>query len=124
MPPRRSVATVPVLIIRPTSTALATDDMIFNHCYVTSSICTPSRAAILTGTHNHVNGVMTLNHKINNLIPQGLYYDPVFTDASGSKTEKGYATDIITDKTIDFIKNRDQSKPFFVMCHYKASHRP
>jgi arylsulfatase A-like enzyme len=31
-----------------------------NHCYVSNSICTPSRASILTGTYNHVNGVMTL----------------------------------------------------------------
>ncbi|KAH7178959.1 alkaline-phosphatase-like protein [Fusarium flagelliforme] len=49
---------------------LADGGMLFNHCYVTNSICTPSRATILTGTHNHVNGVMTLDHKINNLIPQ------------------------------------------------------
>ena len=28
---------------------LAKEGMRFNHCYVTNSICTPSRAAILTG---------------------------------------------------------------------------
>ena len=28
---------------------LANEGMLFNHCYVTNSICTPSRAAILTG---------------------------------------------------------------------------
>ena len=48
---------------------LATEGMKFNHCYVTNSICTPSRAAILTGTHNHVNGVMTLDSKINKHLP-------------------------------------------------------
>lgn len=32
-------------------------------------------------------------------------------------------TDVITDKTIDFIKNRDPEKPFFVMKHHKAPHR-
>jgi len=26
-------------------------------CYVTNSICTPSRAVILSGQHSHVNGV-------------------------------------------------------------------
>ncbi|KAI0020905.1 alkaline-phosphatase-like protein [Xylariomycetidae sp. FL0641] len=143
---------------------LATEGMKFNHCYVTNSICTPSRAAIITGTHNHVNGVMTLDHKVNNVIPmvhkhlrhagyqtamigkwhmgegkdhqplgfdywdvvpgQGLYYDPIFHSASGRKVEKGYATDIITDKTISFIEKRDKSKPFFAMCHHKAPHRP
>lgn len=30
-------------------------------CLCTNSVCTPSRAAILTGTHNHVNGVTTLH---------------------------------------------------------------
>ncbi|KAI1125226.1 arylsulfatase B [Nemania abortiva] len=48
---------------------LAEEGMRFNHCYVTNSICTPSRAAILTGTHNHVNGVMTLDDSINKHIP-------------------------------------------------------
>ncbi|TDZ35550.1 putative sulfatase [Colletotrichum spinosum] len=48
---------------------LAEEGMKFNHCYVTNSICTPSRAAILTGTHNHVNGVMTLNDNINKHLP-------------------------------------------------------
>lgn len=29
-------------------------------CYVTNSICTPSRAVILSGQHSHINGVKTL----------------------------------------------------------------
>ena len=32
-----------------------------NKCYVTNSICTPSRAVILSGQHSHVNTVRTLN---------------------------------------------------------------
>ena len=48
---------------------LANGGMRFNHCYVTNSICSPSRAAILTGTFNHVNAVTTLNTHINNRIP-------------------------------------------------------
>jgi arylsulfatase A-like enzyme len=39
-----------------------------DHCYVSNSICTPSRATILTGTYNHVNGVMTLADAIDNRI--------------------------------------------------------
>ena len=33
-------------------------------CYVTNSLCTPSRASILTGTYSHVNGVTTLSTPI------------------------------------------------------------
>lgn len=143
---------------------IARDGMRFNHCYVTNSICTPSRAAILTGTYNHVNGVLTLASKINEQLPnvakslrstggyqtamigkwhlgegrpheptgfdfwsvlpgQGSYYDPEFIEMGTSRFETGYATDIITDKSLDWIEKREKSRPFFLMCHHKAPHR-
>jgi arylsulfatase A-like enzyme len=48
---------------------LGNEGMRLNHCYVTNSICTPSRASILTGTYNHVNGVTTLVTGLNNRAP-------------------------------------------------------
>ena len=48
---------------------LAKEGMRFNHCYVNNSICTPSRAAILTGTHSHVNLVRTLASQLDNRLP-------------------------------------------------------
>ena len=54
---------------------------------------------------------------------QGLYHDPIFIEPSGRKVVDGYVTDIITDKTINFLSNRDKDKPFFIMCHHKAPHR-
>ena len=39
---------------------LAKEGMIFRNCYVANAICTPSRAAVLTGQHSHHNGVYTL----------------------------------------------------------------
>lgn len=40
---------------------LADEGMRFDACFCTNAICTPSRAAVLTGTYNHVNGVTTLD---------------------------------------------------------------
>ncbi|KAF5575141.1 n-acetylglucosamine-6-sulfatase [Fusarium subglutinans] len=144
---------------------IANEGMRFDHCYVTNSICTPSRAAILYGTHNHVNGVMTLDSKINKRLPnvakqlksspaayktamvgkwhlgegndheptgfdywsivpgQGEYWDPQFIEPEGTTRVPGYATDIITDKCIEWMEKRDKERPFFLMCHHKAPHR-
>ncbi len=55
---------------------------------------------------------------------QGVYHNPAFLEMGERKTFPGYATDIITDKAMDFLKNRPKDKPFFLMCHHKAPHRP
>ena len=36
---------------------IANEGMLFENCFVTNSICTPSRSAIFTGTYAHKNGV-------------------------------------------------------------------
>lgn len=54
---------------------------------------------------------------------QGDYYNPDFLENGRAIQEQGYATDIITDKAIGYIKNRDTSKPFAMMVHQKAPHR-
>src|SRR5687767_15950408 len=35
----------------------------------------------------------------------------------------GYTTDIIADLSIEWLKNRDKSKPFVLMSQHKAPHR-
>lgn len=45
---------------------IANEGMRFDNCFCTNSICTPSRAAILTGTYNHINGVTTLGTHMDN----------------------------------------------------------
>jgi len=48
---------------------LAKEGMKFENAFVTNSICTPSRAVILTGKYSHLNGVPVFNH-IDNTQPQ------------------------------------------------------
>ena len=47
---------------------LASGGMRFDAAFCTNSICAPSRAAILTGTYNHVNGVTTLDTHLDNTL--------------------------------------------------------
>jgi len=55
---------------------------------------------------------------------QGVYNDPVLYTATGEKTYAGrYATDVITDLGIEFIRERPKDRPFFLMLHHKAPHR-
>ena len=54
---------------------------------------------------------------------QGQYYNPPMI-RNGEKVKRdGYVTDIVTDLTIDWLKKRDKSKPFLMMCQHKAPHR-
>ncbi len=56
----------PVINDTPHLDRIAADGMRFDACFCTNSICTPSRAAVLTGTYNHVNGVTTLDTHMDN----------------------------------------------------------
>jgi len=56
---------------------------------------------------------------------QGHYYNPDFiTKKSGEIKETGYTTDIITDKTLNWLKTeRKEEAPFLLMYLHKAPHR-
>ena len=149
------------LIKTPNIDRIAKGGMLFSNACVTNSICAPSRATILTGKFNHLNGKIDNNlpfdttqltfpqlfqqagyqtamfgklHFGNNpkgvdefmILPgQGDYINPSFNTSRGDTTITGYATDIITDLTLDWLsKKRDTSKPFMMMYLHKAPHRP
>jgi arylsulfatase A-like enzyme len=139
---------------------LAREGAILTNVFVTNSICTPSRAAILTGQYSHLNGVTMFNRFDSSrttvarllqaagyytgmigkwhlgsdpqgfdrweILPgQGVYTNPILYTATDEKTYTGrYVTDVITDLGIDFLRTRPKNKPFFLMLHHKAPHRP
>jgi arylsulfatase A-like enzyme len=148
------------LIETPHIDRLAREGMRFDRCMVPNSICGPSRATILTGTYNHINGFYNnVNCRFDGsqitfpkilkaagyqtaivgkwhlesdptgfdfwqILPgQGAYYNPPMI-RNGQKIQlTGYVTDLITDAAVDWLKNRDKSRPFVLMCQHKAPHR-
>jgi arylsulfatase A-like enzyme len=139
---------------------IAKEGMRFDRCFVTNSICGPSRAVILTGKYSHLNGFerngRTFNGKQQTVAKllqkagyqtavlgkwhlgseptgfdywhvlqgQGPYYNPKMRTPDGLVSHTGYTTDIITDETLKWLKERrDGSKPFFLVYQHKAPHR-
>jgi len=54
---------------------------------------------------------------------QGIYYNPPMIREGQRVRHHGYVTDIITDLSLDWLKQRDPSKPFMLLCWNKAPHR-
>jgi len=149
---------------------LANEGALMENCFVTNSISTPSRGAIITGQYSQKNHVYTLADQLDpghpnvakylqaagyqtamvgkwhlhaeptgfdwyNVLPgQGRYHNPELIEkgmwgnnprlpAKNKKVYPGHSTDIIAGQALNFIKNRNPSKPFFLMCHFKAPHR-
>ncbi len=143
---------------------LAREGVRMDATYCTNSICSPSRASILTGTYSHINGVASIFTEIDYRVPtfaevlhdagyqtalfgkwhlgerpesaprhfdswrvfpgQGEYVDPLMLGPDGAETVPGYATDIVTDQSMEWIRQRDVDRPFLLLVHHKAPHRP
>ena len=64
---------------------LADEGTVLNNCLVSNSICTPSRATILTGQYSHVNGVRILDAGLS----------PQYNNIAKEMQKGGYQTSII-----------------------------
>ncbi len=146
---------------------IAREGIQFRNAFVTNSICTPSRATIMTGQYSHTNGVKTLEGHLEPsrqylallmrkagyqtaivgkwhlgdepafdsyaVLPgQGSYFNPVLHISGqgawpdNQKRFAGYdslhSSKVITDHSLDWLRKRDKSKPFFLMNHFKSPH--
>ena len=145
---------------------LANGGAYFKNAFVTTSLCSPSRASILTGQYSHVHTI------VDNIAPEpkNLVYFPQYLQQAGYQTSffgkwhmgedndnprpgfdhwesfKGqgvyfnpllningkyvqykdstYITDLLTGHALDWLKNRDTKKPFFLYLSHKAVHAP
>lgn len=54
---------------------------------------------------------------------QGVYWNPTYSENGTPVKEEGYATNITTDFALDWLEERNESKPFCMLLQYKAPHR-
>ncbi|MCB0686852.1 MAG: sulfatase [Saprospiraceae bacterium] len=54
---------------------------------------------------------------------QGDYYNTPFITKDDTIPSEGYVTDVITNKSLDWLTDRDTSRPFCLLVHHKATHR-
>jgi arylsulfatase A-like enzyme len=54
---------------------------------------------------------------------QGIYYNPAMIRNGQPVKHPGYVTDLITDYSVDWLKQRDTNRPFLLFCWHKAPHR-
>jgi len=145
---------------------LAQNGMRFDRVFCHNSICTPSRANIMTGQYSQRNGVLDLDGRLapeRQFLPvemkkagyqtamigkwhlkeepatfdyycvlpgQGKYHNPTFRIRGDQpwpnnvvRKQGQHSTDAITDISVEWLKHqRDKTRPFFLMHHYKAPH--
>lgn len=143
---------------------LANEGVQFQNAFVTTSLCSPSRASILTGQFAHTHTVVDNESPA----PKSLIFFPQYLQKAGYQTgffgkwhmgggageprpgfnrwvsfngqgtyynvklnidgkivqypDTAYITDVLTDLSLDWLKKRDKTKPFFLYLSHKAVH--
>lgn len=148
----------------PNMDRMAAEGAWFKNAFVTTSLCSPSRASILTGMYSHTHKIVDnqapnpgnltyfpqylqgagyqtaffgkwhmgdssdaprpgFNHW-ESFKGQGQYYNPSL-NINGTRIaykDSTYITDLLTEHTLKWMKERDKTKPFFVYLSHKAVH--
>ncbi|MCE5249363.1 sulfatase [bacterium] len=140
---------------------LAGNGVHLKNAFVTTSLCSPSRASILTGLYAHEHQILDNSTRLpdstitfpkllqkagyttgftgkwhmggetdeprpgfNRWVSfrgQGVYENPTFNIDGQQVKREGYVTDLITDYSVDFIK-QNRNRPFFLYMSHKAVH--
>lgn len=156
------------IIKTPNIDRIAQNGMRFTNAFVVSSLCAPSRAAILNGQYGGKSGFKRIGDVFDGsqqTLPkllqkggyktaifgkwhlrseptgfdyyeivrgQGNYFDPRFftnedqwkDEKKGGTISKGYHANIITDKSMQWMEQREKDSPFALFVHYKVPHAP
>ena len=142
---------------------IAKEGVLFKNTFCTTSLCSPSRASILSGLYAHPHGVTNNFTEYPATMPrfpgllhdagyatayfgkyhmgedndeprpgfdtfvthkgQGKYFDTEF-NINGTRREvvKGYYTTVVTDMTLDWLKQQKAEKPWCMFLGHKAPH--
>ena len=154
----------PSFLETPNLDRMAAQGAHFRNAFVTTSLCSPSRATILTGQYMHHHRVVDnqrpvadgtrffpeylqeagyttgfvgkwhmghdndeprkgFNHWVS-FKGQGTYFDPELNINGQRKTFKGYTTDILADRALEWLQTRGDEDPFMLYLSFKAVHYP
>ena len=142
---------------------LVKEGAVFEHMYVATSLCSPSRATMITGTYAHIHGVrynavadpdpalptfprVLQQHGYRTALigkwhmkdddnprpgfdywlgfrGQGVYFNPLLNENGRRYQADGYITDILTEKTMEYI-SQPSDQPFCILLWHKANHEP
>lgn len=135
------------------------------NAFVCTSLCSPSRASILTGQYMHRHRIVDnqrpapegtvffpqylqeagyqtafvgkwhMGHDLDAPRPgfdhwvsfkgQGAYFDPTLNINGERRQFKGYTTDVLADRALEWLKEgRDTDRPFLMYLSFKAVHYP
>jgi N-acetylglucosamine-6-sulfatase len=148
----------------PAMDRMAREGVHIQNAFVSTSLCSPSRASILTGQYTHHHGVIDNQSNVADSVMyfpqylqragyetsffgkwhmgehhanprkgfdywvsftgQGVYYNPTL-NINGENIEykdSTYISDLLTEKALEYLKNRNAGKPFFLYLSHKGVH--